>query len=68
MTYQIWREREDGHVVAVGFCQGQVLMAALIISDEEIDHYLTNGIGTDNDAELAEMVNSDQDMFDWICG
>lgn len=68
MQMQVWRERSNDHWVVIGFYQGRVHQAVLITGGaEEADWYLRNGIGNENDPDLAEMVDATQDEFDWIC-
>lgn len=66
MHVQIWRERAEGHTVAVATWEGRVVVAALVCSDEEAGYYMVNGIGEANDPELAEFIDGQQDGFDFV--
>ena len=63
----IWRERHEGHVVAVEIAAGVVARAMLICEDDDMEGIALYGIpdGAD-DPDLAEMVEANQDEFDWI--
>lgn len=66
MTTQIWRERNEGHIVAVELHSGQVTRA-MLVTCEDVEALIEGGIpaGAD-DAELLDLIDADD--FDWIGG
>jgi len=65
---QIWRERNEGHIVAVELVQGKVTRA-MLVTGEDLESLIATGIPTGaNDPDLAEMVDGEQDAFDFMAG
>ena len=65
---QIWRERNEGHIVAVELVQGKVIQA-MLVTGEDLESLIATGIPTGaNDPDLAEMVDGSQDEFDFVAG
>lgn len=69
MQTQLWREREEGHIVAVELHSGQVTRA-MLVTCEDMEALIADGIpaGAD-DAELLDLIEmTGYDGFDWIGG
>lgn len=65
---RIWKQRDEGHMVAVEIVGGVVVRAMLVIG-EDLDAIIEHGISDEmNDADLAEMVDMSQDEFDYFGG
>ena len=69
MTTQLWRERSEGHIVAVELYSGQVTRAVLVTC-EDMEALVSDGIpqGAD-DADLVDLIEmTGYDGFEWIGG
>lgn len=67
MVTQIWREREEGHIVAVELHSGQVTRA-MLVTCEDMEALIDNGIpaGAD-DADLLDLIEmTGYDGFDFL--
>lgn len=66
MTTQIWRERSEGHVIAVELVQGQVVRA-MLATGEDLEALIESGISAGaDDPDLLDLIDADD--FDWIGG
>ena len=69
MTTQLWRERSEGHIVAVELHNGQVTRA-MLVTGEDTEALIEQGIpaGAD-DADLVDLIEmTGYDGFDWLGG
>lgn len=66
---QLWRSRDEGHIVAVELRSGQVTRA-MLVTGEDTEALIADGIpdGAD-DTELLDLIEmTGYDGFDYIAG